>query len=194
MALSPKIKICLASDCTTLTFSDITGIYNSQTTVGGYGTPNPEINDFVSANLKVISPSNNEYTIDLFGTGDFPTTNKDLKYTINLEDLERTSIEDGYWEFMYTLLDDNNNTFTYNISYYFYCNSKCCADKMLSKIDLTDNLFKKENKEKMDTYTQVKVLLASLINSAECFNENNFNNIKKEINKLCKNINCNTCN
>jgi len=195
MALIPKIKMCLASDCSTLTFSELTGAYNATTNTGGYGATNSDIIDIVQATLTVIDPSDNSYTIDMYITGDFPTTNTDFTYTINLEDIDKTSIEDGYWQFIYTVLDDDTDTvYSTTTSYYFYCNSECCVSKLLTSIDIEASCSDKINNDKIKNYNKARILLESLKNAGRCFNTSAFDNIKSLISKICKNTNCKTCN
>jgi len=194
MALIPKIKLCLASNCSTLTFRETTGVYNATTNTGGYGTPNIDTTNIVSAVLSVVDPNGVTYTIDLFATGDYPTTNTDLEYTIDLGDLNRTSIEDGYWEFIYDLVDDQDDEYSGNVSYYFYCNTECCVSKLLNLIELDECMCNEANNDRLETYTRAKALLQSLKNAAGCFDTTKFNKIKTVLQKICRNSDCKTCN
>lgn len=192
MALIPKIKLCLASNCTTLSFFETTGVYNATTNVGGYGAPNVETSDIDAAVLTVISPSDQTYTIDVFG--DFPSDNDEFSIDIDLADLSRTSIEDGYWQFIYTVTTNAAVEYTANTSYYFYCNAECCVSKLLNAIELEDCNCDNINTDRIKTYVKAKTFLASLKNAAKCFNETNFNKIKDILSKICRNSGCKTCN
>lgn len=194
MALIPTIQLCLTSTCDVLTFSETTGVYDVSTNQGGYGTPNPAIADFVSAVLTVTDPDGVEYEIDLFD--DFPTSNTDATYTIDLADLGgRTSIEDGYWQFEYTLVDDEEEEYTATKSYFFYCQTRCCVNKLLARISTCETcLDDKVNNKKIMDYIKAKAFLGALENAAGCFNEDAFDNILSIINKICRNSDCTTCN
>lgn len=193
MALLPKIKLCLSSNCKTLNFYETTGIYNASTNTGGYGTPNVDTTDIETAILTIISPDNVSYVLDMFSTGDFPSDNIDFYYTIDLNDLNRTYIEDGFWQFIYTVTT-NTTTYTTNTSYYFYCNAECCVSKLLSNINIETNGIDKTNINKVNIYKEASIFLESLKNAAQCFNQPNFDSINKILLKICKNSSCKTCN
>ncbi len=193
MALKPKIKICLNSDCKTLTVYETTGIYNAITNTGGYGFPNTELENIIISELGMIGPDGLLNRIQLFGEG-FPSSNPEFGIEIDLSLINRTSIEDGYWEFLYTIVNDDQESYPYTASYYFYCNIECCISKLLNKIDIDLPQKDKQNNKDFDNYQKAKTLLGSLINSAKCFNTTNFNKIKDTLNKICKNSGCKTCN
>lgn len=52
MALIPKINVCETQDSKYLDVSDVTGTYDSPTNEGGFGVPNPVVNDVTSALLE----------------------------------------------------------------------------------------------------------------------------------------------
>ncbi len=194
MALTPTINLCLANGCQVLTFKDTTGAY-SVSNPTGYGTPNPEIVDFVSAVLTVIAPDETEYEIDLFADS-FPTVDVDQEYEIDLDDLgSRTSIEDGYWSFIYTIVTAGAVTYTATFGAIFLCNARCCVQRILLKID--ENKFgttDKQNQKYINNYLKAKAILDTLTYYAYCGNLDKFDNIKLVLDKMCNNIDCTTCN
>lgn len=192
MALTPTITLCLNSGCTTLTLRETTGAYNASTNTGGYGAPNPEIAAVTAAVLTVTDPDGTEYEIDLFTEG-FPTDNEDFEYEIDLADLgDRESIEDGYWQFSYTVTSGDDYTGTKN--YFFYCNIECCVNRLLTLVEADECLCDEVNNKNIDNYIKAKTFLESLKNAANCYNETNFNRIKTLLDKLCRNSGCRTCN
>jgi hypothetical protein len=192
MALSLDIKLCLDSGCDVLTFYETTGIYNVDTNEGGYGAPNPDANPATQdATIKITDPDGEEYTITL---ETFPTNNEDSGYELPLSSIgNRTSIEDGYWQFLYTVTIAGT-PYTATKSYFFYCESECCVAKLLAKIEPDECGCDEKNNKRIDNYTKARTYLASLKNAASCFNENNFNTIKELLAKLCRNADCKTCN
>lgn len=196
MALIPNINLCLQSGCTDLIIRETTGIYDVTTNEGGYGSPNIETTDVISAILVVIAPDNTEYTIDLLELDSFPKDNVDYEYTIPLSYIgNRESIEDGYWQFTYTVTTSGSE-YSVSKSYFFYCNAKCCVSKMLSAITISniDNINDTVNNKKIEKYTRVKTLLESIKGAANCGNETQFNKILTLITKYCRNTDCKTCN
>jgi len=194
MALTPTINLCLRTGCSQLIFKDTTGAY-SLTNTTGYGAPNPEIADFDTATLTVIAPDDTEYVIDLLAEG-FPTVDTEEEYQIDLADLgNRTVIEDGYWQFVYTIITTGDVTYTAVFAGIFTCNTKCCVQRILLLID--ENKFglpDKQNNTRINNYLMAKAYLDSLVYYANCGNLDKFNNIKRVIDKLCANINCTSCN
>lgn len=196
MALDPTINLCLRTGCNELVFSETTGIYNASSNLGGYGTPNPVTGNVISAVLTVISPSNQTYTINLFTTTFFPTSDTTFEYTLPLAQLgNRTIIEDGQWQFIYTIVTrimGVDTTYIANTSGIFTCNSTCCVQELLLDIDEV-NIDSKENIKRIDNYKKASSFLAVLKYYANCSNLNMFNNIKLILDKLCANNDCKTC-
>lgn len=183
-----NFEICQESNCKDITFSEITGLYNSTYNLGGYESPNVSTSSVLTAILTIVSPSNIIYTINLFTQG-FPTANINSSYLISL--IPNISLDDGQWKFTYTITT-SDNTYSKTIYKYLYCNSQCCVNQMLANIkisncDCCDDL-------DSNNYLKASQMLDSLKKVAKCGDLTNFTNISKILNKLCKNINCKTCN
>lgn len=195
MALIPTLKFCLSNSCTELSVSETTGTYNASTNVGGYGAPNATTGNVTSYSLVITDPDDVTYTINLFTNG-FPTTNEDFEYTIPMTSLgERTIIEDGYWQFAWTVIA-SAVTYTGNSAYYFTCNTECCVAELLADITVEEDgcNCNKDTNEKVLNYLRAKAFLESLKNAAFCGKLTLFNTIKTAINKICATTNCRTCN
>lgn len=204
MALIPKLQFCLNNSCTELLVSETTGTYNALTNVGGYGNPNPETSEVSTYTLIITDPDNIQYTIDLFATTVFPTTDSTITYSIPLTSLgNRTYIEDGYWQFSWTVTGLINNfpdpdlpfSNSNNSASYFTCNAECCVAALLAKIDITeDECNCNDNSKNIMNYLKAKAFLESLKNAAFCGKLTLFNNIQSAITKLCNKKDCKTCN
>jgi hypothetical protein len=193
MALIPTISVCLDSACDTITITETTGIYDASSNVGGYGAPNIATSDIDSAVLTIISPSEQTYTINLFDNS-FPSSNTSYSYEIPMSELgNRTSIEDGYWQITYTLVD-GGTTYTANGSKVFFCNAKCCVARLLAAIEPDECDCNEQNIKRIENYTKARTFLSSLENAANCFNIDRFDTIKAILDKLCRNTSCKTCN
>ncbi len=191
MALQLNFSTCVINGCTQIQFKETTGFYSTANT-GGWGTPNIDLTDAVTATL-AITPygSTTTYTIDLLATTLFPTDNSSFTYDIPLSDIgSLTSIVDGQWLFVYTVTDATD-TYTKSIYKYFYCNVECCVTDMLAELDLSCDCCKDstEYKDYILAWTQ----LQSLKKAAACGDSDNFTAIKKIIDKLCLNSGCKTC-
>lgn len=190
MALRPTIQLCLTANCSTLSFTETTGVYDVTTNPYGYGAPNITIANAVSGSLYITAPDLTNYTISMP-----PSNNPNLSTTIVLATLGgRTSIEDGFWNFEYTITDVYAAQYVVEQGYYFYCQSECCVAKLLTKIDLDKMTECGKNTKILDDYTKAKVLLQSIKNAASCLNNTNYLKAKALLEKICKNSNCKTCN
>jgi hypothetical protein len=146
-----------------------------------------------TAILTVIDPQDVTYTIDL-GTKGLDLDNI-TDYVLDLADLgNRTVIEDGYWQFIYTITTTEDNTATANFAGIFTCNSRCCVQQILLQIDVNKfGIEDKINQKAIDRYLKAKTFLDSLVYYANCGNLDKFDNIKYLIDKMCANVECNTC-
>lgn len=191
MALQLNFSTCVINGCTQIRFSETTGLY-STANPGGWGVPNIQTSDAVTATL-AITPygSTTTYTIDLLATTLFPTDNTSFTYDIPLSSIGNpTSILDGQWLFVYTITDATD-TYTKSIYKYFYCNLECCVSNMLAALDLSCDCCKDSTEYK--NYILAWTQLQSLKKAAACGDETNFTAIKKIIDKLCLNSGCKTC-
>lgn len=197
MALVPTINVCVKTACSVLTFKETTGVYNVTTNTGGYGSPNPlTTGPWTSVILTVIPPDGISYNIDL-STHGFPSNNQDFEYTIPMSDIgNRTKIEDGYWQFVYTIvLTSGTVTYIASKTALFTCNSNCCVNSMLLDISIDNSsAYGDANNKKINEYVKAKAFLDSLKYYAFCGNTEKFDNIKLIIDKICAKSNCKSCN
>lgn len=194
MALETSINVCIKNACTTIVFKETTGAYNVTTNATGWGSPNEVLSNATAAVLTVIDPSNVSYTINLFTTGDFPTDNPDFEYEIPLASLGgRTVIEDGYWQFIYTVTASATKYIATKTAI-FTCNSACCVNKLLLLIDEDPNDTSKTNLKRIANYQKAKLYLDIIKHYAYCGSLDKFTNLKLILDKLCSNSSCNSCN
>lgn len=196
MTLIPTINVCIKSACTQLAFYDTTGIYNSMTNPNGYGSPNPATTDFSIALLQIITPDNTIYTIDLKElSAGFPNSNEEFSYIIPPSQIgNRTVIEDGFWQFLYTIETSIGVTYVATKTSIFTCNTRCCVNKMLLLIDPEKSFDDRTNTKRINDYLQAKAFLDALVNYAYCGNVDKVNNIKLIVDKLCSRSGCKSCN
>jgi hypothetical protein len=191
MALKLTFDICVTNGCTVFKLNETTGTY-SVTNTTGWGSPNLPLGDVVSATMLITSPSGVEYTVDMLNTFNWPTNNSSLFANISASSLGLTNLEDGLWIFKYTVTDNSGNNISTTNHYLNYCNSECCVLQMLTNLKL-DNCGCNCNDPKYEDYLKAWLQLEALKKAADCGDETAFNNIKKIVDKLCKNINCKTC-
>lgn len=197
MANVIDFDICISNSCKAMNFTELTGAY-SATNTGGWGSPNLALGTVTTALLQITDPGNSVYTIDLLATGDFPTDNTSLEYSIDFNDigLGTGTVTDGQWKFLYYVVASGAvgpETFMATHNFLFYCNSQCCVTDMLAGIEADDCDCNIENTKRIDNYRKAKTFLASLIHAARCYQVTKFENIKSIVDKLCQNSGCETC-
>lgn len=147
--LIPKIAVAVIDQSTKLRITDITGLYQSTTTPGGYkitgsANPTPNRTDFAGSTATVVFklkfPNQSSFTSinvkpEVSGTA---TPNAYyLNYTFLIKELQTLDFSltgkfpDGKYEYSYELFD---GTDLYKVSGIFYntCLTKCCIDKKLN--------------------------------------------------------------
>lgn len=190
MSVILQFEICQSSDCSSLTFVETTGAYNDTTNPNGWGTPNEDTTDAVSAVLTVTLESGSTYNIDLFSDG-FPTTSDTIEYLIDPVDIgmkDGGKLTDQIITFTYTVVT-GTTTYTQNIQQAFYCQVQCCVLSMFVGLDVECDCSIDQINNALKSYA----LLKGLIYSANCGNKTNFNNILAQLQKLCLNNNCQNC-
>lgn len=187
MALQPNYTLCLDKGCTTFTFSDTTGSYNSISNPGGFGTPNISVSNITSATILIeIGTYSKLITIPLSSTpilGDLT----DVKITAT--ELG-TAIADNVYTVTYTI---NTNTPTTGLFYFkkqqmfFACNAECCVYKMSTKVS-TDNTTC--DNTALNNFLNAYAYLQVLNNAARAGQNTKFTNTLTLLNKLCTASGC----
>lgn len=194
MGLVLSTNVCEGSDCGSLIFSETTGLYNAETNPTGYGAPNPSTSDIVSAELVITLANGTSYTIDLFATGDFPTTNTAFEYEILPTDIgynsDNDQIEDQIITFVYTITTNTAVKYTQTVVQAFYCQVECCVNRMFLELDLDCDCIKDEMDEALKAYAMLQGLKAAV----NCGNNTAYTNILAQLTKLCGTNGCSSCN
>lgn len=163
---------------------DLTGAYDATDNPTGWGSPNADIADYHYAKIEFFLNGTLVQSFD-FDNTTFPTT--DIDFTYNLP----AALADGVYTIVYTVQEDNGTGNMVNKTIYqsFYCNVECCVMSMLSSIDVECDC----SNDMIDKFNQAYALLKGLKYASGCGNVTNFNNILAQLQKLCKNSNCQNC-
>lgn len=196
MALIPSISICKSSDCKSLSLNETTGAY-TLINLGGYGTPNVDLSDIISAVLTINIPgSSTPIVIDLFSItppdnfpSDDPTTPTFIIDSVVLGLGPAGVLSDGLYTFQYDVTDNTNVTYTYSTTFLMTCTIECCVAKLLAEVakcgcDCDDDA----KEDALFAYT----LLVALKSSLSCDNNTTkTNNILSSLQRICKFKDCN---
>lgn len=133
MAITLKLSVT-AEETGIFTVQDTTGLYTSNNTTG-YGSPNPEISDFVTAQVNVFTPepetflpapNPTTYLVDLYAI--FPNPGSPLYY-IDYSMLGGSSTNkcpDGVYNFSAYYESVGSNEYYWNGNVLMYANTLCC--------------------------------------------------------------------
>lgn len=185
MALIPIISACLENNCTELKVSDITGVYNASTNLGGWETPNIAGSAVTSATLTINYPDNSTIqVVDV--TSQIPSTvTGPFDFTVISPSSPETKFPDGKYKIVYSVTD-GVTTYTYDLCVVFYCIINCAALNLFKQIP--DNL---DDEAFMDNAYLTQALLLGLESSACC---QDVDSLEKIITKLEGLTNFEDCN
>ncbi len=189
MALQLSANICQSVDCKSLQFTETTRAYDATTNPTGWGTPNIDLSDAVTATLTVTSEDMPEDSVfDLLAEG-FPTDDEDLIFTMSNEDLNfglANTITDGSYNFLYEVTTDSQS-YSVSVDVLIYCNVKCAVYNMLANLQVKcHDCHVEDVKEALLAWTY----LQSLIHAALCGDKSRFEKILKILNKITINQDC----
>lgn len=189
MSVVLSFEICESSSCNSLIFKETTGIFNISTNPNGWGSPNENTTDATSAVLLVELASGSSFSIDLFATGFFPTSDTSFEFLIDGSTIGYTDqILDQIIKFTYTVVT-TTSTYTQTVYKAFYCQVKCCVNKMFLDLDFNCSCIN----DQMDSALKAYAMYCGLVAAADCGNISNFNNILSQLNKLCSGLSCSNC-
>lgn len=192
MSVVLSFEICQESNCSGLSFKEITGIYNASSNATGWGAPNELTSDALTAVLTITMASGTIYTIDLFATGNFPSSDTGFIYNISNTDIGLTltdELPDQIITFLYTVTTATT-TYTQSIKQSFYCQVNCCVNSMFLDLDFECSSCNKD----IDSALIAFAMLQGLKYNSNCGNEDEFNNILAQLNKKCAGSSCTSCN
>lgn len=190
MSVVLQFEMCLESNCSGLSFKELTGAY-SISNPNGWNAPNDTIASATAATLTITMASGTAYVINLF-TSSFPTIDTDLVYNIVNTDIGLAltdELPDQIVTFLYTVTTPTD-TYTQTISQAFYCQSECCVKSMFLDLDFECNSCGKD----IDNALKAYAMLQGLKYSANCGNSDEFENTLAQLNKLCAGSSCTSCN
>ena len=193
MAVVLDFNVCSKADCKALYFKELTGAYDSNNNLTGWGSPNSAHTAAETATLTILKPDGTTTILDLFPSS-FPTTDKSLEYIISNTALglgATQSIPDGKYKFTYTVARTTATAFSYTQikEFFLYCNAKCCIYNMFTDLDSCTSCDTEKKEEALEAYTMYQ----SLVNAANCGQSTKFANLLELVNKLCTDSDCLTC-
>lgn len=183
MSLQINYSFCLNKGCNTFTFSDTTGEYDAILNPGGYGTPNPGVEEISSA-IIIIECNGNSKQLSI-PLSDPPVIEDLQGFELTSEELE-FDIVDGIYTVTYMVVFDGDE-YTKKQEMFFACNAECCVYKMSTKVSTdTENC----NNTALNNFLNAYAYLQVLKNAARAGQNTKFTNTLTLLNKLCTASGC----
>ncbi len=183
--MSLRLKISAKETRGAIVINECTGKYSGDNK-GGYGSPNPDINQVTKAQFEVYQPEHlMPQIIPVFP--DFPLNDPDLGYELLTSQLGLKRITSGVWKIGYRVtgmfggIEYEKYT---EIKEVFYKDAECCVDKLVaSTVNVPVNVFMKDEKKK--SAAELFILLKDARFNAKCGNFDAAQNALKFISLQC---------
>lgn len=141
MALALKFTVIQSDDCKTITVTETTGVYNSTSNIGGWGTPNPAFGSALTATI-LFKKRNSDGTFTTYNLVNvFPTLPSNSNGTVNITGSQiglgtDSTIADGIWELTYTVtgVDGASYTAIATLPIYITCAIEGCWKKLAASV------------------------------------------------------------
>jgi hypothetical protein len=189
--VSLDFQICISNCCNSLTVLDLTYSY-SPDNLTGWGAPNTNLEDIVSATINVITPDNDSITLDILAE-----IQAEEAITITPTDLGFTdTILDGVYRFYVSI---NIGTLeepvyvTYEKTHLFYCNVNKKIDNLIGTLDINGCCKPCATGNAFDKVLLIWTYFLALKNSACCGKVENFKKLLTILNKLLDSKPCKNC-
>jgi hypothetical protein len=188
MAFSPTLKVC-QPNCSTISFIDITNVYNASTNDDGWGSANSVTGANVIAATVTVRDEDNDvvFTYDVLSQIPDPVTG-DIIFTDY-----SYSLDDGRYSIAYSITTggDLGDTYTHSQTILITCNFECCISKQLAKI-AKGYCEDKCDTSTIDDFLLIEGLLYAYKAAEMCEKSTIKENIKKRLQRFCD-YQCDDC-
>lgn len=188
MAFSPTLIVC-QPNCSTISFTDTTNVYNATTNTTGWGSENNVTGANITSATIVVKDEDGGTVITYDVTSEIPDP---VTGDITFSDYSY-SLDDGVYKITYTIVTsgDSGDTYTYNKTILVTCNFECCVSKQLAKIakaycsDQCDT-------STIDDFLLIEGLLYAYKAAEMCEKDTIKENIKARLQRFCD-YQCDDC-
>lgn len=189
--VSLSFQICINDCCNSLTVLDTTYLY-SPNNLTGWGTPNTNLEDIVSATLNVITPNNDCVTLDIL-----TEIQAQSPITVDPIDLGFTDvILDGVYRFYVNInigTEEEPEYITYETTKLFYCNINKKISNLIGTLDINGCCKPCKTGNAFDKVLLAWTYFQTLKNAACCGKIDTFNKLLTILNKLIDSKPCKNC-
>jgi hypothetical protein len=197
MAFISTISACL-NGCTGITINDTTGFFNSDT------NPYAWNNDTTVWRTDIDDPYVTEATISISINGGEPTVVNVLpavqaavfpvfelyNYT-PVDSSGNSTLQDGYYNIIYTVTDSTEEVYQTEIEFVVYCNVACCVSKLAAKV--AEELCNHCDSDAYNDFLIADGILQSLKAVAESLGTQEFTKLLTKLQRLCNQTSAGGC-
>lgn len=186
--LKLKTSTCVTEGCTLMTISDVTGLYNADINITGWGTPNPNKSSITSAIVEVTAPgqtSSTSFTVTSTVIASSASVESFVLYALSPSDIGLTSVfTSGIYEIKYTVVANGDSYVSYN-KIVVTCQEKCCIDKMWAKLATKAICCDCDEFQEFKKVLLASDLLQLLDEAGSCMNLEVINSTLSRIQRIC---------
>jgi len=190
MALIPTISACLEG-CTTISIKDTTGFYNSTTNPYGWNDittvwrTGPNLPHVTSATLSISLNGGTALEYNMTSTVQAAILPDFTLYEYTPVDSTGSTftLQDGYYNIIYTIVDSTETTYQTEIEFVVYCNVACCVAKMAAKV--AQELCQDCDSDAYNDFLIADGILQALKAVAESKGTAEFTKLLNKLQKLC---------
>lgn len=186
--LKLKTSTCVTEGCTLMTISDVTGLYNATTNIGGWGTPNPAKSDVVTATIEITAPgqtSSTGFDVTSAVAGSSLSAESFVLYSLSPSNIGLGSVfTSGIYEIKYTVITEEDSYVGYS-KIVVTCQEKCCIDKMWAKLATKAICCDCDEFQEFKKVLLASDLLQLLDEAGSCMNLEVINSTLSRVQRIC---------
>ncbi len=186
--LKLKTSTCITEGCTVMTVSDVTGLYDSNTNISGWGTPNPNKSSITSATIEITAPGQTISTgFDVTSTvvSSSSSVESFSLYSLSPSDINLSSVFiSGVYEIKYTVVTTEDSYVSYS-KIVVTCQEQCCIDKMWAALATKTLCCDCDEFQEFKKVLLASDLLQLLNEAGSCMNLEVVNSTLGRIQRIC---------
>jgi hypothetical protein len=192
MSLVPKISISTNNKCNAIAITEKTDVFVLGTNEGGWGGPNIDTDDIVSAILEINDLEGNTLeTIDILPAFSFVVTAPTPGAFVAYDNIVWENL-DGIYELVYTITSQSKDVFVNNITHeLILCNLCNCLQALIVKmLDACDTKTVQTLKTQVD---QIEIFIYGIKSAFSCADYDTASSILEAATTYCKTLSDCSC-
>jgi len=186
--LKLKTSTCITESCTVMTVSDVTGLYNASTNIGGWGTPNPDKSSVTLATIEITAPGqtiSTGFDVTSVVLASSPSVESYTLYSLSPSNIGLTSVfTSGIYEIKFTVTTAEDSYVSYS-KIIVTCQEQCCIDKMWAALATKTLCCDCDEFQEFKKVLLASDLLQLLNEAGSCMNLEVVNSTLSRVQRIC---------